>query len=41
MPDNYDVAIGEIRGTYPQIWMSTCDRNAVWDEVSRELHNKQ
>lgn len=35
MPDGHQVAVGTINGRYPQIYNSTVDRNAVWDDVAR------
>lgn len=35
LPPEYDVAYGEMVQGRPQIWLSTIDRNHVWDEVMR------
>jgi hypothetical protein len=40
LPEGYDVAIGEMNGNYPRIWVTNTDRNAVWDAVMRELQDK-
>lgn len=36
LPEQHAVAIGTMQGIYPQIYMSTRDRNAVWDDVARD-----
>jgi 5-methylcytosine-specific restriction endonuclease McrA len=40
LPADIDIAYGEMRDGYPQIWASTLDRNAVWDAVAREHQGK-
>mgnify|MGYP006921281714 CR=1 FL=1 len=37
MPEGIDVAVGQMNGAYPQILMSTVDRNAVWDAVTQAV----
>lgn len=39
LPAHIDIAYGEMRNGYPQIWASTLDRNAVWDAVARKQQN--
>lgn len=40
LPENTAVAMGTLNGPYPQIYMSTVDRNAVWDDVNRSRQSK-
>jgi len=35
IPNDMDVAVGTITNDIPQIWLSSVDRNAVWDAVMR------
>ncbi len=39
-PYGHNVAVGTLQGGYPHIWMSTIDRNAVWDDVARATMQK-
>ena len=41
VPSDNQVAVGGMRGGYPQIWLSTVDRNAVWDAVMRVVQDGQ
>jgi hypothetical protein len=40
MPEGYDIAVGEMNGQYPRIWMTNTDRNAVWDAVMRAVQDR-
>ena len=35
VPSDKQVAVGTMNDEYPQVWLSTVDRNAVWDAVMR------
>lgn len=35
IPEGHAIATGTMNGSYPQIYFSTRDRNAIWDDVAR------